>query len=38
MPDVDAGFTELEQAFKAHSREAKKGTSPSHFLILFYAA
>ncbi len=37
MPDVDAGFTELEQAFKSHSREAKKGNTPSHFLLLFYA-
>jgi len=37
MPDVDAGFSELEQAFKAHSRAAEKGTSPSHLLLLFYA-
>ncbi len=37
MPDVDAGYSELEQAFKSHSLEAGKETSPSHFLLLFYA-
>ncbi len=34
---LDAGFSELKSAFHLHCRAAENGTSPSYFLLLFYA-
>ncbi|MCP4107857.1 MAG: hypothetical protein GY749_20320 [Desulfobacteraceae bacterium] len=34
---LDAGFSELKNAFHLHGRVAENGTSPSYFLLLFYA-
>jgi hypothetical protein len=34
---IPAGSRQLRRAFFTHSKQAKKGTSSSHYLLLFYA-
>lgn len=34
---IPAGSRQLRRAFFTHSKQAKEGTSPSHYLLLFYA-
>lgn len=34
---IPAGSRQLRRAFFKHAEQAKKGTSPSHYLLLFYA-